>query len=95
MIKSEMSDGVENASLQTATTEETREENNSVEAVIDEGSELDEEKNESEIVKHQSFGIFYHNQTYFAINRHYSKLHYSLEKHALFFLYRTEFIAKD
>lgn len=43
MIKSEMSDNVENDSLQTATTEETREENSSV---IDEGSELDEEKNE-------------------------------------------------
>lgn len=41
-----MSDGIENASLQIATTEETREENRSAEVAIDEGSEFDEEKNE-------------------------------------------------
>jgi len=45
MIKSEMSDGVGNVSLQTA-TDGTREGNGSG---IVEGSELDEEKNESEI----------------------------------------------
>lgn len=47
MIKSEMSDDVENDSLQTAMTERTQEENRST---IDEESEFDEEKNESKIV---------------------------------------------
>lgn len=45
MIKSEMSDGVGNVSLQTA-TDGTREEN--ISGIV-EGSELNEEKNESEI----------------------------------------------
>lgn len=44
-----MPDDVENSSLQTATTEGTRTDG-SAESAIDEGSEFDEEKNESEIV---------------------------------------------
>lgn len=61
-----MSDGIENASLQIATTEETREENRSAEVAIDEGSEFDEEKNESEIVNINLLG-------YFIITRHISQ----------------------
>lgn len=44
-----MPDGVENSSLQTAAIEEMREDS-LAEAAIDGGSELDEEKNESEIM---------------------------------------------
>lgn len=45
-----MPDGVEDSSLQTATIEGTREDTSLTEAAIDGGSELDEEKNESEIM---------------------------------------------
>jgi len=44
-----MPDGVENSSLRNATIERTRE-NSLAEAAIDGRSELDEEKNESEIM---------------------------------------------
>lgn len=56
-IKSEMPDGAENSSLHTATTEEARGDG-SAEPDIDEGSELDEEKNESEICKRPFSGRF-------------------------------------
>lgn len=49
MIKSEMPDGVENSSLQTATIEGTREDSLAA-ADIDGRAELEEEKNESEIM---------------------------------------------
>lgn len=49
MVKSEMPDGVEDSSFQTATFEGMREDS-LAEAAIDGRSELDEEKNESEIM---------------------------------------------
>lgn len=52
-----MPDGAENSSLQTATIEGTREDS-LAEAAIDGGSELDEEKNESEIMNVEISGRF-------------------------------------
>lgn len=51
-----MPDGVENSSLQTATIEGTREDS-LAEAAINERTELEEEKNESEIMN-VNFGMF-------------------------------------
>lgn len=55
-----MPGGVENSSLRIATMEDTRG-NDAAESVIDERSEVDEEKNESEIAN-VNFGMFCRNQ---------------------------------
>lgn len=69
-----MSDDVGNVSLQT-TIDETQEENSSG---IDERSELDEEKNESEIVNINFLGCFLIKH----ISRSSNIFLYLLEKHA-------------
>lgn len=73
MIKSEMSDDVENDSLQTATTERTQEENRST---IDEESEFDEEKNESKIVNINFL-------VYFIVTKHISQSCYIITNHII------------
>lgn len=78
-IKSKVPNGAENSPLQATTTEETRENDDGLaESAIDEGSELDEEKNESEIVNVNFRGDPRVVIKYLAIKRR--SLH-TLEKH--------------
>lgn len=88
-----MPDGVENSSLQTVTIERTGEDS-LAEVAIDRRSELDEEKNESEIMN-INFETFCHQQIYHDRKQNYSHIretYFSRKRKGNFYIrYRISF----